>query len=309
MFKLLNKAHSVLLVPFAVSSFLFAAAEIFSVISKLDIWASFYSLLTGLAELFVGIVPFVFCFFITLVTLKGKRGFKAFWSLFCFSVAYTCISAFLQSDYSFVVGVVIALLCIYCFNNFSPVFSLAATFSVSVILGVLFGYLADYFANFIMWLTDFVSGKNIISCVLFALIYGIFSLFNISSFADAFYNKSHGGSLLFDGEIVTGTAELFASSYDGKLVSFYLSGHYFMLFASVDITAALCTQLKGAQKIILIAVTVGTVFSGNIFSSFTFRFSRKSVFVFLCSYDKCAFLHQRISSRFGYRICPQRLCF
>lgn len=173
-----------------------------------------------------------------------------------------------------------ALLCVFCFKRIDRITALALTVISAVVFGFLAGFACDYFDNFIMWLSARISDKGCFSAVFFSAFDNILSLFGIDTLKDMFFYKSYGGSLLFEGDLVTGAKDLFSSGYGGKAVSSYLSGHYFLLFSLAGIAAAMSNNIKGVQKYILYTVTVAAVLSGNISILLLFIFL-ESPFLFL----------------------------
>ncbi|MDD6620996.1 MAG: hypothetical protein PUE75_07955 [Eubacteriales bacterium] len=279
MFRFLNKIHSALLVPFVISSLMITLSEMLklthSILSK-----DFSSLFINLSDLLNKAIPFVFCYFITLVLSKGKREFKAFWSVLCLFVTFVCAKVFGGMSLSFLVSVFLSFMFLYCFDRLEAWLALLMTAVLSVLSGILFGYLSDLFDNAVMAVSGFISDKGALSAVLFSACDSLLSLFDIRNLSEGFFSKSFGGSLLFNGEIVTGVKDLFAGGYSGKLVSTYLSGHYFMLFAVAGIAGALFLELKSTQKITLIIASVCAVLSGNLFIFLLFIFF-ESPFMFL----------------------------
>ncbi|MGN1420060.1 MAG: hypothetical protein ACI4XC_00920 [Eubacterium sp.] len=278
-FRLFNKLHTVFLVPFIISSLLITLSEILNLIHNTPN-DDFSSLLANLSVLLNRAVPFVFCYFTTLVLSKGKREFKAFWSVLCLFVSFTCARAFGSLSFSFLVSILLSFVFLYCFDRLQPWLALLMTAIFSMLVGILFGYVSELFDNMIMALSKLVSGKGMLSAVLFSVCDAIFSLFDINNFREAFFYKSFGGSLLFGGEIVTGAKDLFSVGYGGKLISTYLSGHFYMLFALVGIAGALFLELKSTQRITLIITAVCSILSGNIFIFLLFIFL-ESPFLFL----------------------------
>ncbi len=278
-FKLFNKSHKVLLVPFVVSSILLVLSELLNLAHGI-LNEDFSLLMTNLSELLSRVVPFIFCYFITDVMSKGKREFKAFWSVLCLFVFFTCAKAFGSSGCSVLFSILLSLLFLYCFDRLESWLALLMTAVLSVLSGVLFGYLSGIFDNAVMAVSRFAAGKGILSAVLFSAGDSLLSLFDISSFREAFFHKSFGGSLFLNGEIVTGVKDLFSEGYSGDLISTYLSGHYYMLFAVAGIAGALFSELKSIQRITLIITAVCAVLSGNIFAFLMFIFL-ESPFLFL----------------------------
>lgn len=279
MFKLFNRFHSTLLIPFVISSALLVADEIINLIED-RLNGSLSELFSSLSELFSKALPFIYCYFIVLVLSKGKRGFKAFWGVLCLSVALTCTGTFGNSSLSLLLGIFLSLVYVYCFNHFDAWLSMIFTVLIAILAGILFGYISDYFDNFIMWLSGLISDKGVLSSTLFSALDSVFTLFNIDNFRETFFHKSFGGSLLFNGELITGVKDLYFAGYNGQLVSAYLSGHFYMLFTVAGMAGALAAELKSAQRITFLITAVCSVLSGNIFVFLLFVFL-ETPFLFL----------------------------
>lgn len=275
----LNKLQTASLFPFLFCSAFIVIAEILLLIGN-HISSDSAIVFENFAELLYNLLGYVFCYFITLQLTNGKNSFKAFWSVLCLAVFTTAAGAFYGNGTVYFSGIVIALLCSFLFNRFEKALALSSTMICSILFGILFGFLIDYFDNFVMWLSERVSGKGYFSPVLFSIFDTFFSLFGIDTFKEMFFYKSYGGSVMYSGEIITGVKDLFSAGYTGNLVSGYLSGHYFLLFALLGIALSLLSNLKGAQKYALIAVTVGAVLSGNISIMLLFLFF-ESPFLFI----------------------------
>jgi phosphotransferase system glucose/maltose/N-acetylglucosamine-specific IIC component len=109
-----------------------------------------------------------------------------------------------------------------------------------------------------------ISNKSTISSILFGALTTLLAIFDNKSFAELFFYKSYGGIIINGDNVITGIKDLVENGYSGELISNYLSGHYFLLFALVGIAVALSDEIKDKQKICLIVVTVATVLTGNI---------------------------------------------
>ena len=72
------------------------------------------------------------------------------------------------------------------------------------------------------------------------------------------------GSLLYNEQIVTGVKDLFENGYTGNLVSVYLSGKYYQIFALLGLSVSVANELKGIQKNVLLIVSALSLISGNI---------------------------------------------
>lgn len=279
LFNGLNKLQTASLLPFIFCSAFIACAEILLLISE-NIGSKGAAVLNDFSELFYMLIGYVFCYFITLRLTDGKHALKAFWSILCLAVLNTAVYTFYADVNFYFVGILTALFCSFCFNRFDKVLSLSLTMIGSIIFGILLGYLIDYWNNFIMWLSELVSGKGYFSPVLFSVFDILLSLFGVDTLKDMIFYKSCGGSMLYGGNIITGVKDLFREGYNGELVSSYLSGHYFLLFAVLGISIALFFSLKGVQRYVLAIVAAGAILSGNISILLLFFFF-ESPFLFI----------------------------
>lgn len=261
-YKYLNRIHQALLIPFVICSVFLAVSQVLSIIST-QINNDYELLFLNFINLFENSVPYIFCCFAVFMLSRGRRGFKAFWSVLCFAVVNACVKSFSDRNAVLFIAVITAIFCSYSFEKFDFVTSLVLTASASLIFGILMGYIYEYFYNQIMFFADLVSGKGVLSSALFSVSDSIFSFFGDDVFRNLFFYKSYGGSLLFNDEIVTGIKDLFSNGYNGGLLSVYLSGHYYLLFSLAGSAAALLSELKGFQKISLAAVGICAVLSGN----------------------------------------------
>lgn len=275
----INKLQTASLFPFIFCSAFILIAEVLRLIEN-NISIGNEMFFYNFSDLLYRLSGYVFCYFITLNLTEKKAAFTAFWSVLCLAVINTAVSSFYDDGTPYIFGIIVAVFCAYCFNRLDRVLSLSLTMICAVLFGVLIGYFIDYWHNFVMSISRLISGKGIFSPVLFSVSDNILSLFGIDTLKDMIFYKSYGGSVVYGGEIVTGVKDLFACGYNGELVSTYLSGHYFMLFALAGLALALFFTLKGVQRYILIAVTVGAVFSGNISIFLLFLFL-ESPFLFL----------------------------
>ena len=248
LFKAFNRLQTAMLLPFLICSVFVAVAEIMQLICiYTGLAADAKNVLSGFSESLYALTGYVFCYYITLKLTNGKQAFKAFWSVMCFALLSTAANSFVDGIPLFILGIFTGLLCSFCFNRFGMILALAVTVGTCVIIGILTG-----------------SDKAYFSPVLFGVIDNIFSLLDIDTFREMIFNNSYGGSVLIGDEIVTGVKDMLKSGYSGKLVSTYLSGHYFLLFSLSGISAALFFDLKGVQRYVLLATAVCAVISGNI---------------------------------------------
>lgn len=278
-FKSLNKLQTALLLPFIICSVCIAAAEILQLIS-INISSGVQDVLNGFSQVLYTFLGYVLCYFATLRLTGGKHAFKAFWSVLCLVMLNTTVSSFYGDGTLYIFGIVTALFCSFCFNRFDKILSMSVTMVCSILFGILIGFLLDYWTDLVMRLSELISGKSYFSPVLFTVFDNIFSLFGIDTLKEMIFYKSYGGSVVYGGEIVTGVKDLFASGYAGELVSSFLSGHYFLLFALLGISISLFTNLKGVQRYVLAAVTVCALVSGNISILLLFLFL-ESPFLFI----------------------------
>ena len=259
----INRLQTSSLFPYIFGSAFLVIAEALLLIGN-NISSENEMLFYSFSELFYRLLGYVFCYFITLELTHKKHAFAAFWSVLCLAVINTAVSSFYDETTPYIIGIIVAVFCAYCFNRLDRVLSLSLTMICAILFGVLIGFLIDYRDNFIMSLSHLISGKGFFSPVLFSVSDNILSLLGIDTLKDMIFYKSYGGSLVYSGEIVTGVKDLFSAGYNGELVWTYLSGHYFLLFALVGMAISLFFTLKGVQKYILLVVTIGAVFSGNI---------------------------------------------
>lgn len=280
-FKYLNRFQNASSFAFIfASAFILAgeAAQLISVKLNSDYGMFFYEF----SKLFSYLLPYVFCYFLTMMMTDGKRWFKAFWSIICFALFHTAFSSLYDGKAIFWTGIIISFLCVFMFNHFDKMVSLPLTLAASIIFGLLFGYICEMWQNVSMSAADFISGKGMLSAVIYAAADTVLSLFDIDTLREMFFYKSYGGSLLIDENIVTGVKDLFSSGYTGELISTYMSGHYFMLFAFSGMAWALASDLKGGERTVLIVCAVCSVLSGNI-SLLLFFFMIESPFLLVCA--------------------------
>lgn len=265
LFKAFNRLQTAMLLPFLICSVFVAVAEIMQLICiYTGLAADAKNVLSGFSESLYALTGYVFCYYITLKLTHGKQAFKAFWSVMCFALLSTAANSFVDGIPLFILGIFTGLLCSFSFNRFSMILALAVTVGTCVIIGILSGLVSDSWNNFIMELSGFISDKAYFSPVLFGVIDNIFSLLNVDTFREMIFNNSYGGSVLIGDEIVTGVKDMLKAGYSGKLVSTYLSGHYFLLFSLSGISAALFFDLKGVQRYVLLGTAVCAVISGNL---------------------------------------------
>lgn len=279
LFEKFNRLQSGLLLSFVFTSILIVAAEILNLIS-VAIDNSFGAGIQGFINLFSNLIVYIFCYFLTVSLTDGKKWLKGFWCIVCFAFFQTAFSAVYDAGIYYLAGLLIAVLVSYLFNRYNITISMSVSIIFSITFGILSGYLFEYFENFLMTVSQVVSGKGIFSAALFSAIDSIFTLLGVDNFRDLFFYKSYGGSQLIDGNIVTGIKDLFEAGYSGNLISSFLSGHYYLLFAVAGICVSMMNKLKNPQKTVLIILLVSSVLSGNLTYLFLFIFL-ESPFLFL----------------------------
>ncbi|MDE6470875.1 MAG: PTS transporter subunit EIIC [Eubacterium sp.] len=274
----INKLQGASLFPFIFCSVFLVIAELLQLIGS-TVSADNEIIFYNFSKLLYDLMGYAFCYFIVYRLTYKKSAFSAFWGVLCLAVFYTAMNSLYESSSVYFVGIIMALFCVFCFNKLDKVLAMSLTMISSILFGVLLGFLLDYWDNFVMWLSQLISGKGYFSPVLFSVADNIFSLFGIDSLKYMIFYKSYGGAIIYEGEIVTGVKDLFSAGYTGQLVSSYLSGHYFLIFALVGVSTALFSNLKGIQKYILVIVTVSAVISGDISILLLFLFF-ESPFIF-----------------------------
>lgn len=275
----INKLQSASLFPFVFCSVFLVFGELLQLVGST---AGFENeiIFYNLAKLLYDLMGYAFCYFVTYRLTHKKCAFAAFWAVLSLAVFYTAVSSLYESSSIYFAGIIMAVLCAFCFNRLDKMLAMSLTMICGILFGVLSGFLLEYWDNFVMWLSQLISGKGYFSPVLFSIADNVLSLFGIDSLKDMMFYKSYGGSLIYEGEIITGVKDLFSSGYTGELVSSYMSGHYFLLFALVGVSVSLSNNLKGIQKYILAVVIAGAVISGDISMILLFLFL-ESPFIFV----------------------------
>ena len=254
-----NKIQNSSLVAFIVCSVFVFIAELLSLIS-LKTGDAASAILNDFSNALIVLEPYIFCFFVTdYFTTQAKR-VSAFWCVVCLFLFHTAYGG----EMSFIAGLITALLFVYVFERFNKALCIILASLFAVIIGLLLRYISDYVGDAMMSIAYAVSGKGKLSAILFGMISTAFSLFDSDNFCNLFFYKSYGGTIVSGDEVITGIKDLVSSGYDGALIADYLSGHYFVIFALLGIVFALSDELKGSQKICLIAVSVLSLLSGNI---------------------------------------------
>lgn len=270
-YRLLNKIQNTILLPFAIASVFLVLSELSLIISNTSN-TFISSVFGGLSGLFEHLIGYLFCFFITMIMTKGKRGLKGFWSIICLSVTGNIITDTAAFELFFIISLLIAFFSVFCFNHFDAWIAFIFTIVMSILVGLLVLLVDGYYNDFVMNIAGFISGKGVFSSVLFALFDSLSSLINSESVKNMIFHNSFGGAYFIRENIVTGVKDLFESGFNGDEISTYLSGHYFTLFAVCGAAASLFDELKGIQRVTLILTAVSAVLSGNLFLFLLFIF-------------------------------------
>lgn len=274
-YRLLNKIHNSSLLAMIISSAFILTAELLQLLGHY-IGDGADVFLLNFSQLLLKLVPYIFCYFITMHFTNGDRWIKAFWAVICLCALSTAS----DGSISFFAAIVASLLYAYFFEHFNKYISFSVTLISSVIFGFVLGFLNDFSKDALMSVARFVSDKGIVSAVLFAVITAFLSLFGSNSFAELFFYKSYGGTIIKDDNIITGVKDLFENGYNGELLSDYMTGHFFILFVILGVMLALSDELKAVQKICLIITFLCSIVSGNISLSVLFIFL-ESPFLFV----------------------------
>ena len=274
-YNLLNKIHNSSLLAMIISSVFILVAELLQLLghyigNDIDVF------LLNFSQLLLKLVPYVFCYFITMHFTNGERWLKSFWAVVCLCALSTAADLTVP----FFAGIVAALLYSYFFERFNKYVSFSFTFIAAVIFGLAFSYLMDFSNDVLMSTARFVTDKGIVSAVLFAVITTVLSLFGSGSFSELFFYKSYGGTIVKDDNVITGIKDLFENGYNGELLSDYMTGHFFVLFVILGVMLALSDELKAVQKICLLIAFLCSVVSGNISIAVLFIFL-ESPFLFI----------------------------
>lgn len=267
-----NNIKKSLLFPFLFGSIFISIGEILQ-LAELKSFNTIETVFENFSQLLYKLIPYFFCYYFAVMPRRGKKFFSGIWSVLCLAVFSTAFRSLSGSQITIFSGIFVGFIIYYIFRHIEKKYlSLSLTFISCLLLGLLFGFLYEYFYDFNMSLSKFISDKGIISSVLFGIFNTVYSVFDSNTFADMFFNKSFGGSVLIENDLVTGVKELLSSGYEGKLISTYLSGHYYLLFATVGVCIALIANKKGIQRKVLFVISVATVLSGNLTLAFVFLF-------------------------------------
>lgn len=270
-----NKIHNSSLLAFIISSAFIVIAELLQLLGYY-IGDGADVVLLNFSQLLLKLVPYIFCYFITMYFTNGERWLKAFWAVICLCVFATASGI----QISFFAGIAAALMYSYFYEHFNKYISFSVTLISSVLVGLAMSYLGDVLKNLLMSTARFVSDKGIVTAVLFSVISTILSLFGSNSFNDLFYYKSYGGTMVKDDNVITGIKDLFENGYSGEQLADYMTGHYFMLFVILGVMLALADELKAVQKVCLLITMLCSFVSGNISLALLFIFI-ESPFLFI----------------------------
>lgn len=270
-----NKIHNSSLLAFIISSAFIVIAEFLQLLGYY-IGDGADVVLLNFSQLLLKLVPYIFCYFITMYFTNGERWLKAFWAVICLCVFATASGI----QISFFAGIAAALMYSYFYEHFNKYISFSVTLISSVLVGLAMSYLGDVLKDLLMSTARFVSDKGIVTAVLFSVISTILSLFGSNSFNDLFYYKSYGGTMVKDDNVITGIKDLFENGYSGEQLADYMTGHYFMLFVILGVMLALADELKAVQKVCLLITMLCSFVSGNISLALLFIFI-ESPFLFI----------------------------
>lgn len=274
-YNLFNKIHNSALLAFIISSVFILIAELLQLLgyhisNEADV------VLLNFSQLLLKLVPYVFCYFISMHFTNSERWLKAFWAVVCLCVFETASGI----NISFFAGIVAALMYSYFFERFNKYISFSVTLLSSVVFGLAMSYLGDIFKDILMGAARFVSDKGLVTAVLFSVISTVLCLFGSNSFNELFYYKSYGGTIVKDDNVITGIKDLFENGYSGEQLADYMTGHYFLLFVILGVMLALADELKAVQKICLLITMLCSFISGDISLALFFVFL-ESPFLFI----------------------------
>ena len=274
-YNLFNKIHNSALLAFIISSVFILIAELLQLLgyhisNEADV------VLLNFSQLLLKLVPYVFCYFISMHFTNSERWLKAFWAVVCLCVFETASGI----SISFFAGIVAALMYSYFFERFNKYISFSVTLLSSVVFGLAMSYLGDIFKDILMGAARFVSDKGLVTAVLFSVISTVLCLFGSNSFNELFYYKSYGGTIVKYDNVITGIKDLFENGYSGGQLADYMTGHYFLLFVILGVMLALADELKAVQKICLLITMLCSFISGDISLALFFVFL-ESPFLFI----------------------------
>lgn len=292
-----NRIHNSSLLAFIISSVFILIAELLQLLGYY-IGDGADVVLLNFSQLLLKLVPYVFCYFITMYFTNGERWLKAFWAVICLCVFATASGIRI----SFFAGIAAALIYSYFYEHFNKYISFSVTLISSVLVGLAMSWLSDVLKDLLMSTARFVSDKGIVTAVLFAVISSIFSLFGSNSFNELFYYKSYGGTMVKDDNVITGIKDLFENGYSGEQLADYMTGHYFMLFVILGVMLALADELKAVQKICLLITMLCSFVSGNISLALLFIFIESPFLYILITiiFAVCSVTSHLLDIRMGY---------
>lgn len=262
-FNLQNKMLNSLMLAFVLASAILVCAELIS-ISNLYLSNEFTDALYSFSAVLKSMVGYIFCYFFVLLQTNGKSSLKAFISLLCLALFNCAFSSVSRANSSYLVALLLAGLYVLCFNKFSKTLSFVIVPIISLLFGYAIGLLSNELEKGLLNFSNSFFSQNLISSILFGGVNSIFSLFDSSLFSDMFFYKSTGGSLFYNEQIVTGAKDLFENGYTGNLVSNFLSGKYYLIFALSGLAVSISSDLKGVQKNVLLIVCTTSLISGNL---------------------------------------------
>lgn len=296
-YKYFNKIHNSSLMAFIVSSVFILTAELLQLLGYY-IGEGADVVLFNFSQLLFSLIPYIFCYFITMYFTNGDRWLKAFWAVICLCLFATASDI----SISFFAGIAAALIFSYFFEHFNKYVSFSVALICSVIFGLAINYTADVFNNVLMGAARFVSDKGIASSIMFSVISTLLGLFGSTGFNDLFYYKSYGGTIVKDNDVITGVKDLFENGYSGELLADYTTGHYFLLFVILGVMLALADELKAGQKICLLVTMLCSFVSGNISLALLFIFLESPFLLILITIISavCYLTANLLDIRMGY---------
>ncbi len=274
-----NKLKNVMLVPFAISSLIFAFKAFFDFLAiKTNNEIISFQNLSSCLEFFA---PLAISFFTTFYLVKGRKTFKALFALFCTFVFY---SVFMQSK-SYLFAILISLLAYYCFKNLNLITASLLIIFSTLIFAVLSTYLYDYYNSLIMVIAAFVSNKENISSAMFGFINTLLSPLDFSNFENMFYFKSFGSTAVInENSIISGAINLFKNNINSEAVITYLSGHSYLIFLIIGVFSSLVKELRDFEKLIFTVVFASSILCGNVSLFMLFiLFESPYLFLSLCA--------------------------
>lgn len=269
-----NKAVNSSLVAFIFSSVFLFLAEILNLISTKA--GSLEFQISELSSLLISLVPYIFSYFITISLSKEDRYYRAF-----VMIVSLLIFSSLSGTNNILLSMIISFSANYIFNKFERIIAYISVIIFAVILGLILFYISDYFYELLMLLASVIEKSGHLSPFLYGVFSTIFNSASISTFDELFYFRSYGGSLIVNNEIVTGIKDMAQNGYTGKLVSSYLSGHYFQLFTLTGTALALGEELKGSQRLAMLFTFILAVLSGDLRLCLIFLFLESHYLLFL----------------------------